>query len=248
MLSKLTLIGIHNYTKGAIWDNLVLPSGIDKDILTNEIMKKCGEFPILYPDPDFLKIQIEMWSKKWLHNFERWNNVYNAEYEALFNLDVTSTIEEHGVNADSGNKNSSNSKTDGRTITGNSSSNGNTSGSSNGTNSNTDTKSKAAYDAVSFQNTEQDVISGSTNLSTSENHSDSENHSTSESYSGSESYSETSSSNGSHDITTTEIRRGNQGITMSQELVLAEINVWKWNIYDQIADVFVSEFCICIYE
>lgn len=223
MLSKLTLIGLHNYTKGAIWDDMLLPSGIDVEVLTNEILRKAGEFPVLYPDPEFLQIQIKMWCKKWYHNFERWEKAYNFEYEALYNLDVTSIIEEHGKNSDSESKQSSGNRT------------GSGSGSSNGTNNSTDTKSKAAYDSATFQPVEQNKGNGSTSLSSSENHTESDTRN--ESLTGSS----------SHDITTTETRRGNQGITMSQELLLAEMNAWKWNLYEHIADVFVSEFCICIY-
>ena len=223
MLSKLTLIGLHNYTKGAIWDDMLLPSGIDVEVLTNEILRKAGEFPVLYPDPEFLQIQIKMWCKKWYHNFEKWNEVYHKSYEPLYNVDVTTVNEEHGKNHSSEQSASSGNRS------------GNGSGNSSGNNGSTDTKSKAAFDANTFQNTEQDVISGNTSMSSSETHSESEAHS------------ESMSADSSHDITTTEIKRGNQGITMSQELLLAEYNAWMWNLYNQIADIFISEFCVCIY-
>ena len=223
MLSKLTLIGLHNYTKGAIWDNLKLPEGIDVELVINEIMKKGGEFCTLYPDPDFLKVQIEFWGKKWYHNFDRWIKAYNFEYEALFNLDVKSTITEEGTNSETGSKTSN----DSRTIS------GNTSGSSSGYNENI--HSKAAYDSGSFQNTEKDNGSSSMNSSGSSSETSSGNGT------------EVTSGNSNHKIITEEYRRGNQGITQSQEMLLAEMNAWKWNIYDHIADVFISEFCVCLY-
>ena len=223
MLSKLTLIGIHNYSKGAIWDNIELPEGIDKEILVNEILKQGGEFCTLYPDLDFLKIQIQQFFKKWYHNFERWNKAYNFEYEALFNLDVKSTTTEEGENYENGSKTSNNSSD----VT------GSNSGSSNGSSENI--HQKAAYDSGSFQNIERD--NGSSSMSTSGN--------SSEHVTGSGS--EIMSGNSNHKITTEEWRRGNQGITMSQELLLAEYNAWRFNLYNQIADVFVSEFCITVY-
>ena len=211
MLSKLTLIGLHNYTEGKIWENIDLPLGIDKDILVNEILRANGEFPVIYPDPEFLKVQITYWSKKWKHNFERWIAAYNKQYEALYNVDVKTVVEEHGINSATGNKAAS------------------AYGSSNGQNGSLDTKSKAAYDASTFQNYEQNSGSANTSLSTSESSSESESHSE------------------SHDITTTETKAGNQGITMSQELLLAEYNAWLFNIYAQISDIFASEFCITLY-
>lgn len=223
MLSKLTLIGIHNYTKGAIWDDVLLPEGIDREILINEILKQSGEFCVLYPDADFLKVQISHFFKKWYHNFERWIKAYNFDYEALYNLDVKSTITEEGENYENGSKTSN----DSRNVTG--------SNSGNSTGNNENIHQKAAYDATGFQNTERD--SGSTSMATSAN--------SSETIVGSGS--EVSSGNSNHKIVTEEYRRGNQGITQSQEMLLSEYNAWRFNIYNQIADIFVSEFCVTVY-
>ena len=59
--------------------------------------------------------------------------------------------------------------------------------------------------------------------------------------------SKTTTDDSTHSITINEARRGNQGVTMSQELLDAERNVWMWNIYTHMADLFINEFCICIY-
>lgn len=40
---------------------------------------------------------------------------------------------------------------------------------------------------------------------------------------------------------------GNIGVTTSQQMLQAELDIDKWNIYEQIADMFISEFCIMIY-
>ena len=64
MLSKLTLIGMHNYSEGAIWDDVVLPEGIEKELLINEILKQNGEFCLIYPQMDFLKAQITFFFRK----------------------------------------------------------------------------------------------------------------------------------------------------------------------------------------
>lgn len=227
MLSKLTLIGIHNYTNGAIWDDIELPEGLDKDILVNEILRKNGEFPVVWPDADFLKIQIDFFFKKWKHNFSRWVEAANEEYEALYNVDVTTTTTEEGTNE-------ANSATSGQN---NGTVNRSGSGTSNGTSGNTSTESKAAYDSNTFQNTKQIVDTGSTSLSTSETGSETTSATNSESM----------TSNSEHEILTEEYKRGNQGLTMSQELLAAEYNIWLFNLYNQIADIFASEFCVCIY-
>lgn len=56
------------------------------------------------------------------------------------------------------------------------------------------------------------------------------------------------SSNTKTDNKRTERRFGNQGVTMSQDMLQAELDVWYNNLYTQIAEVFVTEFCICIYD
>lgn len=227
MLSKLTLIGLHNYSNGAIWDDIELPEGIDRELLINEILKENGEFCLIYPDLDFLTIQIKLFFKKWYSNFEKWIDVLTKEYEALYNVDVTTTFEETGDNEE-------NSATSGRN---NSSRNTSASGGSSGTSTNISDKLKAAYDAATYQPIERESSTGTTSLNSSETGSEI----------GSSTNSESMTATSEHTINTEEIKRGNQGITMSQEMLLAEINVRRFNLYNQIADIFASEFCITLY-
>lgn len=239
MLSKITLAGMHNFSKGSIWDNLSLPEGINKESFINECLRQGSEFCLLYPDLEFMKYQIEAFSKKWYHNFERWAAAYQFEYEALYNLDVKATIKEVGENKENASSTSNglrnNSNVNNRSSSGN--------GSSSGNNTQDNKHYKAAYDASTPQITEADSNSDMTSLSSSEYNSESGSSSDHESTSNSESMTSASE----HTITTEEYRRGNQGITMSQELLLAEYNAWLFNLYEHMAEIFVSEFCICIY-
>lgn len=232
MLSKLTLIGMNNYSDGAIWDNLELPEGYDKEVVLAEILRQGGEFSVLYPDIDYVRYMIGIWSKKFYHNFERWITAFNFEYEALYNVDVTTTTTDAAKDTDNEKKNfdmkrwnTSNEKSDIK---------------ADGKNNKLSKTDKAAYDASSFQPLSQNSDSAVSSLSTSENHS----LSTSES----ELHSESNSHSWEHSQTITEIKQGNQGITMSQEMLLAEYNAWRNNIYVMVAELFVSEFCICIYQ
>lgn len=40
---------------------------------------------------------------------------------------------------------------------------------------------------------------------------------------------------------------GNIGVTTSQQMLEAEFDVARFNLMDQIADLFVQEYCICVY-
>ncbi|MBO7691094.1 MAG: hypothetical protein J6T10_00490 [Methanobrevibacter sp.] len=91
---------------------------------------------------------------------------------------------------------------------------------------NTLTSSKAAYDSNLLQVTAQDSNRVDNTTDTTVHNVDSSN----------------------NDVTNTEVKKGNQGITMSQEMLLSEYNAWKWNLYDHIADVFINEFCIMMYD
>lgn len=191
MLSKLTLVGLNEYSQGKLWENLELPEGYDVEVFINEVIKHGGEFPLLYADLDFMKFQVGAWSRKWFHTFERWLKADNFEYEALYNLDVKATIEEIGEN---------------HSIKG-------------GTSNGNATHSKAAYDSNVLE-----PVDSTSNYVRSDSNDDSD-----------------------HKVVTEEYRRGNQGITMSQEMLDAERNVWMWNIYNHMADLFVNEYCICLY-
>lgn len=203
MLSKLTLQGLHNFTDGAIWDDLVFPEGINKEDVINEIMRQCSEFCLLYPDLDFLKPAIAAWGRKWYFTFEKWYSVINTEYEPLWNLDVHISIGDDGT------------KSGGNT--------GSTSASVNSSGSNV--HQNAAYDSDVFKDAEKDTRSdGSSSSGTS-----------------SESWNELDKNQ--HE----EYRRGNQGVTKSQDMLMDELNVRTWNLYEHIADIFAHEFCITLY-
>ena len=144
-----------------------------------------------------------------------------------FEFLVKTSNVEHGVNE-------GNSATSGRNdSTRNTSANGGSSGSS----SNTNEHLKAAYDASTYQGVDKDIGSGTTSLNSSEYGSEV----------GSATSSESMTSNSEHTVTNEEYKRGNQGVTMSQEMLLAELNVRRFNLYDQIADIFASEFCVTYY-
>lgn len=203
MLSKLTLQGLHNFTDGAIWDDLVFPEGINKEDVINEIMRQCSEFCLLYPDLDFLKPAIAAWGRKWYFTFQKWYSVINTEYEPLWNLDVHISI------GDDGTKSGGN--------TGSTSANVNSSG--------TNVHQNAAYDSDVFKDAEKDTrTDGSSSSGTS-----------------SESWNELDKNQ--HE----EYRRGNQGVTKSQDMLMDELNVRTWNLYEHIADIFAHEFCITLY-
>lgn len=106
-MAKITLIGMHNYTDGNIWENVVLPAAINKEQFINTILLNYGEMETLYADPDMMKFAITNWA-----NINNWSilkavTAINIEYEPLNNYDRTETRTKSGTNTgtvtDSGN-------------------------------------------------------------------------------------------------------------------------------------------------
>lgn len=85
-VSKITLIGFNNYYEH-LWDELTLPSGINKQILIDNILLRGGEFEVLYSDPEFMMHAIGVWSAKWQRTFDKWLKALSEEYNPLHNYD-----------------------------------------------------------------------------------------------------------------------------------------------------------------
>lgn len=87
--SKITLIGIENYLNPdhSVFENMVLPEGIDKDTLIGTIFLRCQEFELLYSDPYFLTAAVNVWSRKHYWTFDKWVKLLNKQYDPLYNKD-----------------------------------------------------------------------------------------------------------------------------------------------------------------
>lgn len=216
MLSKLTLMGMHNYAGEDLWQNLNLPTGFSKDTFIDEVLLRGSEFSLLYPDEDFMIYMIGHWSQKWYRAFSRWLAAEEEDYNALYNLDVEYVETESGTNTE------------------NARSSGQGAGSSNANEIGTETNehSRSAMDSSVYQPTEKDVRSPNIYQTTSTT----------------TTTSSESTRNDEHDILRNIHRFGNQGVTMSQEMLLAEYNVRLFNLYEKMADIFINEFCICVYQ
>lgn len=84
--SKLTLIGLYQYDNN-IFNDMVLPTGIDADLFKQSLLMEKGEMEVLYPDPDFMKYSIKIWSAKWFRTFSEWLKGTKAEWNPIYNYD-----------------------------------------------------------------------------------------------------------------------------------------------------------------
>jgi len=230
-VAKITLTGQEIWLKRnnqSVFDLLNLPSGINKDDVCDNIMLECGEFETVYSDPHFMRAAVGTWSNKHYRTFYKWIEALNLEYNPLENYD---RIEDW---TDTGNKTNSVDFTDDTTTktTGKTTSEGDSE-------QNGDTEDLvSAFDSSSYQESQKHVID------TDEKHSDEVN---SETTLENDSKQNTEGSEDSENVHTGRIH-GNIGVTTSQQMLQSEIDIARFNIIQEITNLFATELCILVYE
>ena len=110
--AKLTLIGLYQWDN-SLFNDMILPDGIDKDLLVDSLMLQGGEFEVLYPDPSFMKRSIKIWSSKWYRTFAEWLRGTQATWNPIHNYDRIEDI--RNENRSSENRTTTADYTDSRT-------------------------------------------------------------------------------------------------------------------------------------
>ena len=225
-LAKITLIGFYNYDHN-LFEQMNVPAGVDKQTLIDNILLRGGEFESLYGSLPFLKDAIGAWSRKWYETFERWQEALTTEYRPLENYD---RIEEW-TDKNTGTQTSLGSGSEKTVKTGSIKDEG----------SGTDTTENfaSAYDSSTYTPTSKtEVKPGSANTTTYNNTTD------------------THTLDGLQNKRTDDLQakhegriRGNIGVTSSQQLLSSELELrLKWNIYEHMTDLFLSEFVLPVYD
>ena len=231
----------------SVFDNMVLPEGIDRDTLIGTILLRCQEFELLYTDPEFMTAAVNVWSRKNYWTFDKWIKAINIKYDPLYNYDrteeVTDTHEGEYSNQGSGSGYGSNTRTDNLLETDDQT----VINDLTDTNDVTVTHSEKAYNDTDMVDTAEDVTDqDQTHTGTVRTAGTTANTGTSGNQ-----YADSTSSSDSGDDSYTNTRSarmfGNIGVTTSQQMLQSELDVAKFCLYDHISDLFASEFCIMIY-
>lgn len=83
---RFTLWGIYQY-KTDLFDDVLLPEGLDKNILIETLMQRSGMLFPAHQQPDFLKQNITNWFKRKHTSFSRMTAALAAEYDPISNYD-----------------------------------------------------------------------------------------------------------------------------------------------------------------
>lgn len=217
---KSTLLSYHEYLDDGLFSEMVMPEGIDTDLLVNVILKECGEMQPVWTNPIFMRKMIGLWSQQYERTFDKWLVAYNAEYNPIHNYDRHEELDETAQ--------------DQRYRTGTLNGEDHVQSDRKNTGGFTDTNTKSAYNANDYQPHDKTVR---TYDNQNENYKDD---------------SSTYRSDSENETNTNTIDRnlhafGNIGITTTQAMLQADYEISKWNIYENIKDLFMQEFCIMIY-
>lgn len=234
-MALMTVMGLYNYDN-TIFDNLMLPDGVDKPTLIDNIVLETAELECIYPTPVFLKTAIGLWSNV---QFLTWDRVYtamNLEYNPIENYDRQETETTTGTRAHSGKDTTTRSGTVSET--------GSTTGSTQGTasESGTTTNKIAGFDSTTL--VDHDSSTGSNTRQASDSSTGSSTRSGSDSSTQELTHGEQIADSGSR----TSRIHGNIGVTTSQQMLQSELDIApNLNIYQYITADFRKRFCIEVY-
>ena len=220
--AKMTLIGLNTFFQNAggdLFQGLTLPESLTKKTLTDNILLQGGEFEVVYADPFFMQNAISIWADREAATFQRWVDALAIEYAPLENYD---RHEDWTDTLDSDGTSRTTGTNDTTTTT-----NEDIVGTS------TVQTDVSAYDSSGYQPKDKVTTNSRTDDDTTQTI---DNDTT-------ESNTSTLDNTGRH----TGRVHGNVGVTTSQQMLTAELDLGYWNIYSRITDMFLKEFCIMIY-
>ena len=230
MSATVSLLGLKRLNDGILGE-LVVPDGVDVELVKDNLLAETAELEVIYPDAIFMQAMIGRWSAKELPIWERLYKTTLLEYNPIENYDRM----EEWTEAEDTKKNTEadatgTSKTD---TDGTSTRESNTDGVIN------DQKYVSAYNEVEFTPTERD-----NNTQNEKNNSEQKDVGT---VSVKTSAENTTDETGNRNLLRKGRAHGNIGVTTSQQMIEAERKVALYNIIDVIINSFKNRFCLQVY-
>ena len=219
--STMTLVGLNNFLQSYetdLFEFLAFPEGIDKDTAIENILLFCGDNELLYADGNFMRSAIDMWSKKWYFTFDKWVKVLAMYYNPIENYDRMEAWSDSTSMSESSSMSSSES---------NSASASDSSSSTGSENANVSAFNSSTLQPDTSAADQRNNVASSTSNGTG-TRSEHDNHS-------------------KNDLSEHRGRvHGNIGVTTTQQMIKQEIELVRFNIYDEIAVIFAREFTLAL--
>lgn len=83
---RMTLYGMYQYDP-TLFDGVILPEGMDKTLMVNQIVRQSGDLFPYYQVPPQVKLAITEWFTRRKPNFEKLWDGFTAEYNPIENYD-----------------------------------------------------------------------------------------------------------------------------------------------------------------
>ena len=238
MYASLSIYGLYEFNN-EVFDNLELPEGMDKDVLIPQILADCSDFALIYPNYDFMKFMIGVWSKNEGHIWKRLYESELIEFNPIENYDRHESLT-RAVTSNSKGTSKGNTSTVQTDNTKEQSENNNvTNTNSNGEQIN----SQTAYDSDTFKDTSKarsNSNGNSANVS-------SERGSTNATSAGTTDRNDsTENESAGNEVVTSHIH-GNIGVTQAADMLERYREVIPFCTYDYIVNSFKNRFCVQVY-
>lgn len=229
--SRISIWGLYQ-ADPTLFSGMVLPSDLNVNVFVDNLLMQYAELEVLYPDADFMKGAIAIWSSMRLPTWNRMQTVLYEDYDPFINIkrDEVRTITEERDLLNSGTQNSTNRLTGTDTVE--TADSRQTSG--------TTTGKVSAWNETSYSDRDQQVTSGSENGSADQT--------STLSHQTTGTATDQTASTGT--ITTTEHFHveGDSAITDAQDVLKKEMDVRiRYDLYQIILDEFKRRFCLLVY-
>ena len=238
MFASLSIYGLYEY-KDDVFDNLTLPNGMSKDILIPQILSECSDFALIYPNYDFMKMMIGVWSTNEGHIWDRLYKSELIEFNPIENYDRHESMT-RAVNSNSKGVNNSSGT---MTQTDESENNTDNSNVTNTHDGGTATNGQTAYDSNTFKDTSRTITDGTSN----QQNVSSEKGTTKSKSNGCNVRAETSENESAGNEIVTSHIHGNIGVTQAADMLERYREVIPFCTYDYIVNSFKNRFCVQVY-
>ena len=247
-LEQLYNLGLSLHTD--IFSGITLPenSPLDRTVLVNTIIEKCGLNIPMYADPFIMSSAVNIWSARNQYTFEHVGKIFAAQYSPIENKDYTESTTVVRDRDLTDNTDISNNSSENVSTTGSTTGNNQRVTAHSGTDTTTDENTTSAYNASDYQPDNKTVST----LQHGESIADTSNSTISNTGSNAKQTAVTISDDKSvtedETTTTTSHQHGNIGVTSNYDLQKSEYALLsEYNPYTFIAGLFENELTLFVY-
>lgn len=270
MTATMDLMAMYKYDP-TLFDDIVIPSGVNKDTLIKCLIMDTAEMEVIYPRPDFLKMALTTWSYKQL---PVWTKLYEStmfDYNPIWNKDgtisETITRDLKGTEDTTTNIDRVDNLEDKNTRNFEDKNTRNFEDKNTRNFEDKETKDLDGDNTESVYGFNSSTAAPANKNEYNDNGTDTINHTGTDTYNhtGTDTYNHTGTDTYAHtgrqDLDTTVDRdttdtgtiktqrteKGNIGVTSTQQLIKEEREIDQFNIYDYIINDFRQRFCLALY-